>query len=257
MDAGVCCLAYNARALWFLGYPDQALKRGYEALARAQAPSVTLSLAQAMAVLANVHHVRGELQLTGDWAEKTVKYSTEQRIPFWAAFSRIVQGWLLAERGEAEVGVAQILKSVAAYEGTGARLGRSWFLVLLAEAYQHNGQTAEGLNMLDQAIGFIEETEEAYYAPEVHRVRGELLLVQGGRRTADEAEACFQTSLAIARSQQARSWELRAAVSMARLLLDQGRRNEAHELLAPIYGWFIEGLGTADLEEARRLLEDA
>ncbi len=255
VDAGVACLAYHARALWFLGYPDQALKQAYEALALAQPPSVPLTLAQAMSVLAHVHYVRREPLLTRDWVEKTISYCSEQGIPYWIAFGSILQGWLLAEQGKASAGVAQILRSVTAYQETGARAGWSLFLVLLAEAHRNNGQLREGLDVLNQAVSYAEETEEMYYAAEVHRVRGELLLMQGGRAAAGEAHACFRKSLEIARSQKAKSWELRAAISTARLLRDQGARSEAHELLAGVYSWFTEGLETADLEQARRLLE--
>jgi predicted ATPase len=187
--------------------------------------------------------------------EKTISYSSEQGIAYWVAFGRILEGWLLAEQGGASAGVAQILNSLADYKATGARAGWSLYLVLLAEAHRNNGQLGQGLDVLEQAVSYADETGEVYYAAEVYRVRGELLLMQRGSAAAGEAHASFRKSLEIARSQKAKSWELRAAMSTARLLRDQGANAEARELLAPVYGWFTEGLDTADLEEARHLLE--
>jgi predicted ATPase len=250
----VACFAYVARVLWFLGYPEQALQRSHESVMLAQRLSVHLYMAQALGMRANLHQVRREIELTYEWSEKTIAYATERGIPYWSAFASIVRGWVLTAQGQKEGGIAQIHQGLSIYQTTGARLGKTWFCLLLAEAYGKSGQVKEGLRVLAEALELVESTQEQYYTAEIHRLKGELLLIQGGAETA--ADACFRQALEIARQQRARSWELRAATSLARLWSVQGRRAEARALLAPIYGWFTEGFETADLQDARRLLED-
>jgi predicted ATPase len=153
--------------------------------------------------------------------------------------------------------MAQMRQGRAAYGTTGAVLARPYFLALLAEAYGSIGQTAEGLTQLAEALATVDLTGEHGWEAELHRLQGELLLAPVGEsQRVQEAEACFQQALAVARRQQAKSWELRAAMSLARLWQQQGKRDDAYALLAPIYGWFTEGFDTADLQEARALLED-
>jgi predicted ATPase len=163
------------------------------------------------------------------------------------------QGWILAAQGQSESGLAQMRQGIAAVWATGQALSRLFGLVLLAEAVGHAGQVAEGLRLLAEALEALEANAQGDMLAEAYRLQGELLLRQPAPDAA-QAEAGFQQALAVACRQQAKSWELRAATSLSRLWQQQGKRDEAHELLAPIYGWFSEGFDTADLEEAKALL---
>jgi predicted ATPase len=157
-------------------------------------------------------------------------------------------------QGQGEEGLAQFRQGLAAWRAMGAGLTVSYYLALLAEVYGHAGQAEEGLRLLAEALAHVDTTGERFYAAEVYRLKGELWLRQA---TPDEAQAetCWHQALDIARHQQAKSWELRAALSLSRLWQQQGKRDEARDLLAPIYGWFTEGFDTADLQEAKALLE--
>ena len=147
-------------------------------------------------------------------------------------------------------------QGLAAYGTTGAVLARPYFLALLAEGYGSIGQTAEGLSLLAEALATVDRTGERWWAAELHRLQGEILLAQAGeRQQVPEAEACLHQALDVARRQQAKSWELRAALSLSRLWQQHGKRDTARELLAPLYGWFTEGFDMADLQEAKALLE--
>jgi class 3 adenylate cyclase/predicted ATPase len=253
LDLGVVALAFWGRALWFLGYPDRALQCSQDALALAQDRVTSLSVAQAMGMMAVVQQARRDLPATREWVAKTIEYSTEQSNPYWAALAGILKGWLLAQQGQAEVAIQQIESSLADYEVTGSCLGKSWFLLLLAEARESGGHTEQALLALHQALTHVQRTGEAYYAAEIHRMRGELLL-RSGQRLAGEAQACFEQALAVARSQHAKSFELRAASSLAQLWVAQSKHAPARQLLGPVLNWFTEGLDTADLQEARALM---
>jgi predicted ATPase len=141
------------------------------------------------------------------------------------------------------------------YRATGAEMFRPYWLALLAEAYGTLGEPEAGLTVLTEALTHVETTGERYYEAEIYRLKGELLLQQHSDNQAD-AEHCFQQAISIAQSQQAKSWELRAATSLTRLWQQQGKRQEAHDLLAPVYGWFTEGFDTADLQDAKALLNE-
>jgi predicted ATPase len=255
-DPGVACLSYGARTLWFLGYPDQALKRSYEGLSLARTFTHSLSLAQALGMIASLHQIRRERQLTQEWAERTVEYATEQGIPYWSALAAILRSWALAKQGQWEMSIVQMRHNIGVYQATGARLGCSWFLAQLAEIYGESGQAEEGLRVLAEALALIDNTGEGYYEAESHRLKGELLLRKEGTEATGAAEACFRQSLMIARRQGSKSWELRTATSLARLWHEQDKLQEARALLAPIYDWFTEGFDTADLQDARRLLDE-
>jgi len=170
------------------------------------------------------------------------------------AYATILRGWALAAQGRHEEGIAQIQEGLAAYRATGSAVGRSFLLALLAEAYMEAGRLDDGLNALTEALAAADEGEECGEA-ELHRLKGELLLRQNDLNAA-EAQSCFERALAIARKQSAKSWELRATISLARLLDKQGRRDEARAMLAEIYGWFTEGLDTVDLKDAKALLDE-
>jgi predicted ATPase len=177
--------------------------------------------------------------------------ATEQGFSARLAQAHFLQGWLLFERGEKEAGISQMSKFPAT-EGAGRVNAHS--AAMLADAYGEAGQTAAGLNVVDKALTKAHQTDCRYYEAELYRIKGELLWTQIG---ADErqAEACFQNALKVARGQSAKSLELRAAMSMSRLWQKQGKIEEARNLLGEVYSWFTEGFGTADLKEAKLLLE--
>ena len=179
--------------------------------------------------------------------------ASEKGFPQFVALGMIMRGWALAVQGQGEEGIAQLHQGLAAFRAAGAEISRSRDLALLAEAYGKVGQTEVGLTVLAEALAVVDKTGERYWEAELHRLKGELLLVLSTDNTT-EAEACFHQALDIARRQEAKSLELRVATSLSRLW-QQGKRAEACALLAPIYGWFTEGFDTADLREAKGLLD--
>ena len=252
---GVRCLAMAANTLWCLGYPAQAVRRSQEALALAQALAHPHSLAVAQYWAAFLHYRRREAPAVQAQAEALLTLATAQGFPLYVGHGTFWRGWALAMQGQGEVGLAQMHQGLAAVLATGQTLARPFCLVLLAEAAGHAGQVEEGLRLLAEALTALEASGRGDLLAEAYRLQGELLLRQATPDAA-QAEACFQQALAIARRQQAKSWELRAAMSLSRLWQQQGKRAEAHELLAPIYGWFTEGFDTADLQEAKALLDE-
>jgi predicted ATPase len=167
----------------------------------------------------------------------------------------LIRGWALAHQGQAQEGIEQINQGLRAYRATGAELNQSYILALLAEVHGIMGQPEAGLTALAEALTLADTTGERWYESEIYRLKGELLLQQSSDNQA-EAETCFHHALDIARNQQAKSLELRTASSLARLWQQQGKRQEAHDLLTPIYGWFTDGFDTADLKDAKALLDE-
>jgi len=188
-------------------------------------------------------------------AETALAITTEEIIPFFRAHAIMLRGWALVEEGQGEEGVAQLREGYAAYCGDGAQIECSHWLALLAEAYRDTGRPTEGLRPIAEALDHVAQTGIVYYEAELHRLDGELRLHLDAPDE-QRAEASFRRALEIARRQQAKSWELRAATSLGRLRGEQGRRMEARDLLAPVYGWFTEGFDTADLREAAALLSE-
>jgi TOMM system kinase/cyclase fusion protein len=253
-DPGLHSRYHAAFALWALGYPDQALERSQDALTLARALAHPQSWASAAAHVAMFHSLRREWQAAQELAEAGMALAREQGFPLWLAWGTIQWGWALAEQGHIEAGIAQMRQGLAAWRATGTELIRPYFLGLLAEAYQKGGQTAAGLGAIDEALALVQQHQETFCEAELYRLKGELLLSLSAGHAA-EAEACFHSALDIARRQSANSWELRTTMSLARLWQWQGKRTEARELLAPVYGWFTEGFDTADLQEAKVLLD--
>jgi len=171
------------------------------------------------------------------------------------AFGAILRGWALAYQGQAMEGIEQMHQGLRAYRATGAEILRPYFLALLAETHRTMGQPEAGLTVLTEALTLADTTGQRWYEAELYHLKGELVLQRSLDNQA-EAETCFQQAIAIAQNQQAKSWELRAATSLARLWYQQGKRQEAHDLLAPVYNWFTEGFDTADLQDAKALLDD-
>ena len=197
----------------------------------------------------------GDVLAVHEQAEAAVALAIEQGFPQWAAWGTSLRGWALAMQGQGEAGMAQVRQGIAAWRATGAALFVPFLCTLLAEVSAHLGHPEDGLQALAEAHALVEQQEERWWEAETSRLRGVLLLRQPGTPQA-EAEAWLQRALDVARRQEAKSLELRAAMSLARLWQQQGKRAEAHELLAPVYGWFTEGFDTADLQEAKALLEE-
>jgi predicted ATPase len=238
-----------------LGYPDQALQSIHEALTLAQELTHPFSLVYALNMAVLVHHFRREVQAVQERAEALIGLSTEQGFPMWLAYGTIMRGWALTAQGEGAEGIAQMRQGLVAHRATGAEIQRPYFLSLLAEAHGEVGQPEEGLTALVEALAIVDNTGERYWEAELHRRKGEFLLMKQGQKVG-EAEECFRQALETARRQQAKSLELRVAMSLSRLWQQQGKQEEAHQLLAEIYGWFTEGFDTADLQEAKVLLEE-
>jgi len=253
-DPGVACRAYGAWTLWLLGYPEQALARVHEALTVAHELAHAFSLAFARCWVATVSQVCREVPAVHAHAEAAVTRATEQGFPLWIAHGTPVRGWALALQGQGEEGMAQVRQGIAAWRATGAAQLVPYFSTLLADVCGHRGHTAEGLQALAEAYTVIEQHGERWWEAEICRLRGVLLLRQAVPQP-EEAEACFQRALEVARRQQAKSLELRAATSLARLWQQRGKYQEAHDLLAPVYHWFTEGFDTADLQDAKTLLD--
>jgi predicted ATPase len=237
-----------------LGYPAQALARIHEALTLAHELSHPYSLAYARVFAAYVSQYRRDVPAASEQAEAAVTLSTERGFQYWAALGTILRGWALAMQGQSEEGMAQIRQGIASSWATGGAVGIPYFCTLLAEVCAHLGHTEDGLQALAEAHALVEQHEERCWEAEIHRLCGVLLLQQTGAPQ-EEAEACFQQALDVAHRQQAKALELRAAMSLSRLWQQQGKCAEAYELLASIYGWFTEGFDTADLLEAKALLE--
>ena len=262
-DPGVGCRAYGAANLWWLGYPEQALQWSHEALRLARELAHPFSLGFALFLTSWVPQFRREGLLTHERAEAAMALAAEHGFAVFGAGGTIFRGWALAarsiERGPGqeprEEGIAQIQQGMAAWRATGAEALRPYYLALLAEASGKSGQVEEGLHLLAEARAVAKDTGECRWDAELHRLIGVLRLA---RLRADhaEAESCFHQALATARQQQAKSLELRAAMSLSRLWQQQGKQAEARELLAPVYGWFTEGFDTADLQEAKTLLHE-
>jgi TOMM system kinase/cyclase fusion protein len=253
-DAGVVCYSYAAWTLWYLGYPDQGLTRSQEAVALAQEIAHPLSLSLALSFAAMFHQFRREERCTQEYAEAAIRLTTEQGFPHWRAYSAILRAWVLAHQGQAQEGVEQINQGLRAYRATGSELRRPYLLALLAEAHGTIGEPEAGLTVLTEALTFVETTGERWCEAELHRLKGALLL-QGSSENSTEAETCFHHALEIARTQQAKSFELRTATSLARLWQSQGKRDGARQVLGDVYGWFTEGFDTADLKDAKILLD--
>ena len=254
-DAGVVCCSHAAWTLWYLGYPEQGLARSQEALNLAQQSSHPLSLSHILCAAARFHQFRREVPAVQEHAEAAIRVAKEQGFPLWLAYGSMLHGWTLVQQGQAQARIEQIMQSSIAFRATGAELTRPYYLALLAEAYGTMGQPEAGLAVLTEALTQADKAGERWFEPELYRLKGEFLLQLSSDNQA-EAEVCFHQSLGIARDQHAKSWVLRAATSLARLWQQQGKRQEAHDLLAPVYGWFTEGFDTADLQEAKALLDE-
>jgi class 3 adenylate cyclase/predicted ATPase len=254
LDSEVFGLSYAAWSLWQLGYPDQALTQSNKALAWAQGLSHPHTLTLAGFVMFGVlRQFRREAGSAQENAESGIALAAEHGLP--NPLATILRGWAMATHGRDEQGIALILEGLAGTRVTGLECNRPHWLSLLAEAYSETGHLDEELSALTEALAWADEHEDRSYEAEIHRLKGELLLKQNNSN-ALQARSCFQRAIEIARNQSAKSWELRATTSLARLLAQQGHGDEAQAILAEIYAWFTEGFYTADLIEAKALLDE-
>jgi predicted ATPase/DNA-binding winged helix-turn-helix (wHTH) protein len=253
-DAGVATLSYAAWTLWHLGYSDQALKRSYEALALAQRLSHPLNLAHAELFVGVLHQYRREVRAVQENSENVIAHSAEHGLTDYWGWATGLCGWATAQLGRSNEGIAQQREGLAAFSATEALL-RPYFLCMLAETCTETSRLDDGLNALTEALAAADEHDLRFYEAETHRLKGELLSRQDGSNAA-KAQSCFERAMEIARRQSAKSLELRATMSLARLLRNTDRCDEACAMLAEIYNWFTEGFDTADLKDAKALLDE-
>jgi predicted ATPase/DNA-binding SARP family transcriptional activator len=252
-DVGVSAMAYDACCLWCLGYPDQALGKSQEALALAHELNHPFTLADVLWYAGCLfNEMRRDAQAHKESAEELARLSNERMLS-WSSAAVCSRGRALVCLGQIGEGMSQMREGIAAMEALSLRCYRSGDLCTLAEAQARADHAEEALTTLGEAFAFVEDTDECQWEPELYRLKGELLLSQGDAAAAEES---LHRAIEVARRQQAKSWELRATTSLARLWQRQGRREEARALLAEIYGWFTEGFDTLDLKEARAVLEE-
>jgi predicted ATPase len=297
----VNALSYLSWSLWCLGYPEQAKQKSREALVLAERLERPLNQAMAIIIACGLGKLRREEFIALQHAEHAVALSTEQGFPLWEIYGKIVRGWALGQQGDYRQGTDIILHGLATLQGIGANLVRSWFLLMLAETYEKAGQSNEGLAAVAEALAIVDSKGEQVFAAELYRLKGTLTLEARGWRletrssspqapslkplapkeVEDEVEGYFRRAIDIARQQQAKSWELRAVMSLVQLRQQQMRHHashlapqvsratqhatrntthptqleEARQMLSAVYSWFTEGFDTKDLLEAKELLE--
>jgi adenylate cyclase len=200
-----------------------------------------------------LHKYRREPEIVRTHAETTITLAEEYGFPEWRVWGIFNRGWARAELGEVEKGVAEMEEGIAGFAPLGGVPGKQFALALLAHGYQRLSRHDQALAIFDQALAHVGRSGEMFETAEILRLKGELLLARDGL---PDAERCFRAAIELAREQKARWWELRATVSLARLLAKQGKRDEARAMLADIYNWFTEGFETADLKDAKALLDE-
>jgi predicted ATPase len=254
-DPAVCSRNIGSWAVWRLGYPDQALAWQEAGLALARQRPHPQLLAHTFTWALFLHQFRRDEDRLRELAERAITLSREQALVNNEAEASMLLGWLMAEQGEPEAGIRLIGEGMAVRQASGAIFHNSYFLGLFAAVHAQAGRRAEALRFVSEAVSFAESRSERWYEPELRRLRGEYLLREGGTQARD-AEASFEQALSVARAQGTKSWELRVATSLARLWAEQGKRQQGYDLLAPVYGWFTEGFDTADLTDAKALLDE-
>ncbi len=262
-DPSVSTLAWLGMARWYAGYPDQSRQNIDQALRVAHEASHPISLAFGTLSACVVYHLLRESRHVLEHAEVILAVARAQGSTALMAYGGVMRGWVLAQHGHADEGIRELRQAISNLAAAGPRHGRPYSLSLLAEAHCVAGQVTDGLAVLAEALARAYETGERRHEAEIYRLKGELLLREGDahrarirKATWAAAETCFQQALAVAQRQEARSLELRAAVSLGRLWKRQGKRAEVERLIAPIHGWFTEGFATVDLVEAKTLLDE-
>ncbi len=260
VDPGIRALNFLVLTLWFQGYPDQARKRSLEALALAQKLAYGPSLAFSLTYAAQLHQLRRESSLAHEHAEAVITLSTEQGLPYWLAWGMLLRGWAMSAHGHIQEGIAQMRRALDAQRAAGGEDQRPYFLALLADSYWRAGDREAALGTLEEAMSIVEKSGEHCYEAELYRLKGSMLSgglnnEDGVPANSDEAADCFHNAIALARRHGARSLELRTVSSLARLWQRQGRTADARQTLSEVYGRFAEGFDTADLRDAKALLD--
>jgi predicted ATPase/DNA-binding winged helix-turn-helix (wHTH) protein len=262
-DPKAVSLLYRGWNLWVTGSPDQALESCAAAVAWADALAHPFSLAFALDYCAVVMYLRREPAYALAHAEQAIELSAQHGFPFWLAWGTMMRGWAEAMRGKAGEGIARLREGLEDYQATGAGMGKTLFLLMLADTCASAGRTDEGFAALAEGFEFCRQSGEYVFLPELHRIEGELILAAGdltgqpGEDTDERAANCFQRAIDIARAHGASGWELRAATSLARLWLARGHDAAARAVLAPVHARFSEGFATRDLQDAAALLARA
>jgi predicted ATPase len=255
---GVHSLIFSGLSAWYLGFPEQARDRVERALSLARQQSDPFCVCLALAGSRNVDHLRGETIAASKFADAMFDLAQEQGFRGFLAMATALRGSALIAGGHAEEGIGQLREGLDHSAGA-FEVMRTLFLAYLAVGYGLAGRVDEGLAVLAEAMALVESTGVCIYEAELNRLKGELTLkrpeADSNSKVQEEAETYFRQALNVARLQSAKSWELRATMSLARLLAKQGRRAEARTMVAEIYGWFTEGFDTADLKEAKALLD--
>ena len=254
-DIRMAILSYRSQALWLLGYPEAALADTKDALSDAREIGQAATLMYALHMAAYTVIFCGDYVAAEKHSEELTALGHEKATPIWKALGIMHQGWILSLTGKASEAVSTITSGLDGFRSTGATQFAPLYLSYLAKAHAELGQFDDAWRCVGEATNQVKSTKETWHESEVDRVAGEIALMSPEADTA-KAQGYFDRALTVARQQQAKSWELRAAMSMARLWRDQGKREEARELLAPVYGWFTEGFDTLDLKEAKALLDE-
>ena len=247
--------ALLAASLGYLGYVDQALTQAQQGRAVAQELRHPPSLEFALSYMARVHLLRREAPPAHTYSTAALAIADEQRFAQRSGGNAVLRGWAVSRQGQTEEGIVQIRQGIAAFRATGATAWCHYWLALLVEASMAADQRAQGLTAVTEALSLVRQNGECFHEAELHRLHGELLLQQPSPAL-PQVLICFHQALEVARRQEAKWLELRAAMSLGRLWQQQGKRAEARALLAPVYDWFTEGFDTADLQEAKALLEE-
>lgn len=255
LDLGVSCLSWLSCALFFLGYPDQALRRSGEAIVLARQISHPFTLAVALAVASLLHSWMLDGEGTQELADEAIEICREKGFSFWLSVTSAFWGLAQAWQGKYKEGIRQMREGERAWRASGAIIGLPEYLIVLAEVFGDAGQVEKGLSVLEETLEMINKSGETLYLAELHRIKGELL-IELSHDYQDKAEVCYHDAIEIARQQQAKSLELRAMTNLSYILARQGKKDEARELLQNIYNWFTEGFDTQDLKSASNLLKE-
>jgi predicted ATPase len=257
-DPQIACQAVLSLVLWLLGYPEQAGLLSHEALANARALEHIFTKSYALYFSSMLAAFGHQVEAVEQQAQALSALSEEQGLAFWLAYATALDGWTQTLRGHGEQGLPLMAKGMADAQSIGSDVFRSFLWTLLAEASAEDGQAPKGLRVLDETLAFVDTTGECFWEAEVYRLKGKLILhAECGVQNAEgTAAGCFQQARGVARRQQAKSLELRAAMSLSRLWQAQGKKEEARNLLSEVYGWFTEGFDTEDLIETKALLDE-
>jgi predicted ATPase len=256
INPGVISLSYVGYLQWFLGRPDAARRHSEQAVVHAEAMHHPFTLAFALVFGAYVRQHLRDASGTRDYASRAIGIASEHGLLHWKHQATILHGWALSELGEVEAGLSEMQTGLDGYEALDSWLASCWFRSLLAQGYARAGLPDAALRALDAALAIAKRTGDHFFLSEIYRLQGEISLAQAGRAASADAEELFLQSLDVARTQNARSWELRTAISLARLWRESGSREQAAELLLPILRSFTEGLLTPDLADAVELANE-